>query len=71
MKKNIVTIIIGALIIVIVAMLLFAFQVRYGQIAVVTTFGKPVRDLSEPGLYFKWPWPIQYVYQVRRTRPEF
>src|SRR5215469_3661551 len=62
-KRNIVSILIGAVIIVIVAMLLFAFQVRYGQVAVVTTFGKPVRDIADPGLYFKWPAPIQYVYK--------
>ena len=61
MKKNIVTLIVGAVIVIIVAMLLFSFQVRYGQVAVVTTFGKPVRDIADPGLYFKWPAPIQYV----------
>ncbi|MGH7941824.1 MAG: protease modulator HflC [Limisphaerales bacterium] len=63
-KRNIVTILIGAVIVVIVLMLLFAFQVRYGQVAVVTTFGKPVRpSITQPGLYFKWPWPIQRVYK--------
>ena len=62
-KKNIVSVIIGAVIIVIFAMLLFAFQVRYAQVAVVTTFDKPVRNIDHPGLYFKWPWPIQRVYK--------
>ncbi|HEX3626734.1 MAG TPA: protease modulator HflC [Verrucomicrobiae bacterium] len=62
-KRNIISILIGAVIVVIVVMLLFAFQVRYAEVAVVTTFGKPVRNISEPGLYFKWPWPIQRVFK--------
>jgi modulator of FtsH protease HflC len=62
-KRNLVSIFIGAVIVVIVLMLLFAFQVRYAEVAVVTTFGKPVRNIAEPGLYFKWPWPIQRVYK--------
>jgi modulator of FtsH protease HflC len=66
MKRNIITFIVGGIFIVILIMLLFAFQVRYGQVAVVTTFGKPVRNingLTDAGLYFKWPWPVQRVYK--------
>ena len=63
MKKNLLTIVIGAVLVVIFALLLFVFQVRQSEIAVVTTFGKPVRDITEPGAYFKWPWPIQRVYK--------
>ncbi|HEY5297005.1 MAG TPA: protease modulator HflC [Verrucomicrobiae bacterium] len=62
MKRNLITVIVGAALIIIFALLLFVFQVRQSEIAVVTTFGKPVRNLSEPGAYFKWPWPIQKVY---------
>ena len=63
-NRNIVSILIGAVIVVIVLMLLFAFQVRYAEVAVVTTFGKPVHPaITQPGLYFKWPWPIQRVYK--------
>jgi membrane protease subunit HflC len=58
------TIIIGAILVVIFLLLLFTFQVRVSQIAVVTTFGKPVEpSIDKPGLYFKWPWPIQHVYK--------
>jgi modulator of FtsH protease HflC len=63
MKKNLLTIVIGAVLVVIFALLLFVFQVRQSEIAVVTTFGKPVRDITEPGAYFKWPWPVQRVYK--------
>lgn len=63
MKRNVTTIIIGAVLVVIFVLLLFTFQVRRTEIAVVTTFGKPVRNINEPGLYLKWPWPIQHVYK--------
>jgi membrane protease subunit HflC len=63
MKRNILTVIVGAVLVVIFALLLFVFQVRQSETAVVTTFGKPVRDITGPGAYFKWPWPIQKVYK--------
>jgi membrane protease subunit HflC len=62
-NRNIISVVIGVVIVVIFVMLLFAFQVRYAEVAVVTTFGKPVQNIIEPGLYFKWPWPIQRVYK--------
>ena len=63
MKRNILTVIVGAVLVVIFALLLFTFQVRKSEVAVVTTFGNPTRNLAEPNLYFKWPWPIQKVYK--------
>ena len=62
MKRNPLTITIGILLIVIFGVLLFFIQVRKSTVVVVTTFGKPTRTLSEPGLYMKWPWPIQQAY---------
>lgn len=51
--------------IVIITLLLFTctFQVRFNQAAVVTTFGKARAGAmqAEPGLHFKWPYPIQKV----------
>lgn len=63
MNRNVSTFAIGAVLIVIFALLLFMFQLSQSQTAVVTTFGKPVRNIQEPGAYFKWPWPIQRVYK--------
>jgi membrane protease subunit HflC len=40
-------------------MYLFSFQVSETEVAVVTTFGKPVEKAIAPGLHFKWPAPIQ------------
>lgn len=62
MKQNPFTFVIGAVLILIFVLLLFVFQVRKSEVAVVTTFGKPTRDIVEPGAYWKWPWPIQKVH---------
>ena len=64
MKYNSVTIAIGALLLLIFATLLFMFQVRTTEVAVITTFGRPTRNIDKPGAYAKWPWPIQKVYKV-------
>jgi len=37
------------------------FQVSEGEKAVLTRFGKPERELEAPGLYFKYPWPVEAV----------
>lgn len=62
MKRNITTIVTAAVLVVIFVLLLFTFQVRKSQVAVVTTFGKTT-GTYEPGLHFRWPWPIQQVYK--------
>ena len=62
MKQNPLTFVIGAVLLLIFVLLLFVFQVRKSEVAVVTTFGKPTRDIVEPGAYWKWPWPIQKVH---------
>jgi membrane protease subunit HflC len=61
MKKNLITIIIAAVLVVIFALLLFTFQVRQSEVVVVSTFQKPTDTHDKPGLYFKWPWPIQSI----------
>jgi modulator of FtsH protease HflC len=63
MKRNIITLITGAVLVVIFILLLFVFQVRQTEVAVVTTFGNPTRAIDKPGAYLKWPWPIQQVYK--------
>jgi membrane protease subunit HflC len=63
MKRNPLTIFVGALLLVIFVLLLFTFQVRQTEIALVTTFDKPSRYLEQPGFKLKWPPPIQKVYK--------
>jgi membrane protease subunit HflC len=71
MNRNFLTVVIGAVLIVIFALLLFVFQVRQSEVAVVTTFGKPVQNITEPGAYFKWPWPVQKVYKFDQRTQNF
>ena len=71
MKRNTLTIVIGAVLVVIFALLLFVFQVRQSETAVVATFGKPVATYTNAGAYFKWPWPIQKVYKYDQRVQNF
>lgn len=59
--KNIAITIFIILVVVVLALYLVSFQVSQTQSALVMTFGKPTRQITEPGWYFKWPVPIQKV----------
>ena len=61
MKKNLITLIIAAILVVIFALLLFTFQVRQSEVVVVSTFLKPTDTITNAGLYVKWPWPVQSI----------
>jgi len=61
--KNITITIFVVSIAIVLGLYLVCFQVRETESALVTTFGKPTREITEPGLYFKWPAPIQYIYK--------
>lgn len=51
------------LIVAVLALYFVSFQVREIESALVTTFGKPTRQLTKPDFYFKWPAPIQRVHK--------
>ncbi len=70
MKRSLPSIVAGVAIITILLLHMITYQVRYNEVAVLRTFGKITPpDASgqspdvktEPGLYFKWPWPVQRV----------
>src|SRR5688572_29284675 len=61
MRKSPVTLAIGAILLILFLFLLFFFQVRTTETAVVTTFGRYSRTELEPGLKFRLPWPIQNI----------
>lgn len=63
MKRNPVTLAVGALLLLMFGLMLFAFQVRKNEIAVVTTFGQYARRIDQPGLNWRLPWPIQKIYR--------
>jgi len=62
MKRNPLTLIAAALVVAVCVLYAICFQVRKSEVAVVTTFGKPTRDLTEPGAYLAWPPPVQRVH---------
>lgn len=61
MKNRAFSIAVGVLFAIILLTYLFTFQVRATEKAVVLTFGEATRSITEGGLYFQWPWPIQRV----------
>jgi membrane protease subunit HflC len=61
MKKNLITLVIAAVLLVIFALLLFTYQVRQSEVVVVSRFLKPVNTFTNAGLYFKLPWPIESI----------
>ena len=63
MNRSQLNFLVGGVLLLIFAMMLFAFQVRRTETALVTTFGKPVDSgpITKSGLYWKLPWPIQKV----------
>lgn len=64
--KNVSVLILVILIAVVLVLYFVSFQVRETEVALVTTFGKPTRSISEPGWYWKWPKPIQTVHKFDR-----
>ena len=70
-QRSLPSIITAAVLVIILGLYMVTYQVRFNQVAVVRTFGKvaepdPDTGLSDdvktqPGLYWKWPWPIQAV----------
>lgn len=71
MKQNPLIISIGVLLLLIVGLLLFVFQVRTSEVVVVTTFGRPTRTVTEPGAYRRLPWPIQNVHRFDQRVQNF
>ncbi len=61
--KNIAITIFIVVILAVLMLYLVSFQVREVESALVTTFGRPTREITEPGWYFKWPTPIEHVHK--------
>ncbi len=69
--KNITITIFILFILVVLGLLFFSFQVREIESALVTRFGRPSRQITEPGWYFKWPPPIEWVYKFDSRMIDF
>lgn len=62
--KNLAIIIFVVLILLVLGLAFASFQVRETEAALVMTFQKaPDAPITEPGWYFKWPPPIQWVHK--------
>lgn len=59
--------ILALILIVVVVYFGFTCVVREGNCAVILRFGAPRAEITEPGLYFKLPWPFEssYTYDSR------
>ncbi|MBI5764192.1 MAG: protease modulator HflC [Planctomycetes bacterium] len=65
MNKNAPALLVAGLVIVVILMMMCAFQVRFTETAVVTRFDQ-IKEVIEPnkaGLHFKLPWPIDQVHR--------
>ncbi|MGA2173454.1 MAG: SPFH domain-containing protein [Verrucomicrobiota bacterium] len=71
MKRNPLTLLVAFILIVIFGLLLFIYQVRKSEAAVVTRFGKIDRVKTEPGPGLRWPWPIEDVYKLDQRIQNF
>ena len=62
MKQNKITLVTGGVLLVIFLCMLFTFQVRQTEVAVVTTFGRYSHSVTNAGFQWRLPWPVQKVY---------
>ena len=53
----------AVVVVTVIALSACGFIVQQEQVAVLTHFGKPVKTTLEPGLYWRWPYPIERVYR--------
>ncbi len=51
----------GLIVVVVFVFAIFSYQLQSTEMAVVTTLGKITNIEKEPGLHFKWPYPIQSI----------
>jgi len=62
--KNIGTIVAAAFLAIVLILYMCTFQVRFTEVAIRKTWGNPAKEaITKPGLYFKWPAPIQNVVE--------
>jgi membrane protease subunit HflC len=65
MSRNIPTLMVAILVVVIILFMMCAFQVRFTETAVVTRFDHIIEKIEpqDAGLHFKLPWPIDRIHR--------
>jgi modulator of FtsH protease HflC len=71
MKRKPLTLAVAVVLLVIFALMLFVYQVRVSEVAVVTLFGKVVHTKSDPGAGLRLPYPIEGVYKLDQRIQNF
>jgi len=72
MNRNpLILVLVGLLIIIVFGVSFFVFQLRQSEVAVVTTFGKPTRPITDPGAHLRLPSPIQRVWKFDQRVQNF
>src|SRR3569832_1160317 len=71
MKRNPLIYVISILVALIVILMLFTFQVRQSEVVVVTTFGKPMFEITQPGPYMRLPWGVQMIHRFDQRVQNF
>jgi membrane protease subunit HflC len=62
-KISIPTLLVAALVVLILVVFAFTYQVAFHQVAIKVRFGQADERsvIREPGLKFRWPWPVESV----------
>ena len=71
MKRKFSILIISVFIGIVFLLLLFFFQVRQQEVAVVTRFGRVDREITTPGLKWRLPWGIEMVHRLDQRIQNF
>jgi len=71
MKRKTLNVIVAAILVVIFGLMLFVYQVRVSEVAVVTLFGKVVHTKTDPGAGLRLPYPIEGVYKLDQRIQNF
>jgi membrane protease subunit HflC len=71
MKQKPLTLAVAVVLLVIFGLMLFVYQVRVSQVAVVTLFGKVVHTKADPGPGLRLPYPIEQVFKLDQRIQNF
>jgi membrane protease subunit HflC len=60
-RLSIPTVVTAVLVVVVLLVKLTTFMVRFSEVAVKVRMGQVAAIITQPGLYWRWPWPIESV----------
>lgn len=69
--KNVLRVVVGITIVACLLLVMFSYQVRQNELAMVETLGTLAETPAGPGLHFRLPWPIQRVTKYDHSIQHF